>query len=174
MKILHVDIETAPMAVYSWSLFPKFIPIGQVIHPVQMMCWAAKFHGEKKVHFRSVHHDDRETMVKDIASLLDQADAVCHWNGDRFDVPHLNREILLAGLTPREAKVLRMRFGLDDGNAKNLREIGDRLGVSKERVRQIEEMALAKLREEARSEPWRDADAPPANPPTPADCCASA
>jgi RNA polymerase primary sigma factor len=57
----------------------------------------------------------------------------------------LVREVL-ATLTPRENKILAMRFGLDDGRTKTLEEIGDRLGVTRERIRQIQELALKKLR----------------------------
>ena len=55
-------------------------------------------------------------------------------------------ENALAELNPRERQVLRMRFGLEDGRDRTLGEIGEELGVSRERVRQIEAEALAKLR----------------------------
>ncbi len=54
---------------------------------------------------------------------------------------------LLGKMDPREATVLRMRFGLDDEEPKTLKEIGERLGLTRERVRQIENEALAKLNE---------------------------
>ncbi len=54
---------------------------------------------------------------------------------------------LLSKMDPREAKVLRMRFGLDDEEPKTLKEIGERLGLTRERVRQIESEALSKVRE---------------------------
>ena len=53
---------------------------------------------------------------------------------------------VLATLTPRENAILAMRFGLDDGKPKTLEEIGDQLGVTRERIRQIQEEALKKLR----------------------------
>jgi RNA polymerase primary sigma factor len=53
---------------------------------------------------------------------------------------------VLATLTPRENKILAMRFGLDDGKPKTLEEIGERLGVTRERIRQIQEEALNKMR----------------------------
>ena len=53
--------------------------------------------------------------------------------------------ILLDKMDPREASVLRMRFGLNDEEPKTLKEIGETLGLTRERVRQIESEALAKL-----------------------------
>jgi RNA polymerase primary sigma factor len=58
----------------------------------------------------------------------------------------LVREVL-ATLTPRESRILAMRFGLDDGRTKTLEEIGEKLGVTRERIRQIQELALKKMRE---------------------------
>ncbi|HEY9849309.1 MAG TPA: RNA polymerase sigma factor, RpoD/SigA family [Leptolyngbyaceae cyanobacterium] len=55
-------------------------------------------------------------------------------------------EILMADLTPQQRQVLAMRFGLEDGQALTLAKIGDRLNISRERVRQIEREALSKLR----------------------------
>jgi RNA polymerase primary sigma factor len=52
---------------------------------------------------------------------------------------------LVAGLSDRERDVLRARYGLEDGNELSLRTVGDRLGLSGERVRQIERRALSKL-----------------------------
>ena len=55
-------------------------------------------------------------------------------------------QAVLATLTPRENKILAMRFGLDDGKPKTLEQIGERLGVTRERIRQIQEEALKKMR----------------------------
>lgn len=55
-------------------------------------------------------------------------------------------ENLIAELTPQQQEVLRLRFGLDDGSTMTLAKIGDRLSISRERVRQIEREALTKLR----------------------------
>lgn len=63
---------------------------------------------------------------------------------------------VLHTLTYREAKVLRMRFGLDDGKAKTLEEVGQEFNVTRERIRQIEAKALRKLRHPSRSKKLRD------------------
>ncbi|MCL6595094.1 MAG: RNA polymerase sigma factor RpoD [Firmicutes bacterium] len=65
-------------------------------------------------------------------------------------------EEVLGSLSPREAKVLRLRFGLDDGRARTLEEVGQAFGVTRERIRQIEAKALRKLRHPTRSKKLRD------------------
>ena len=59
---------------------------------------------------------------------------------------HKNLQDMMSTLKPREVSVLRMRFGLDGKDTHTLREIGEKLGVTRERVRQIENTALRKLR----------------------------
>ncbi len=63
---------------------------------------------------------------------------------------------VLKTLTPREAKVLRLRFGLDDGRARTLEEVGKEFDVTRERIRQIEAKALRKLRHPSRSKKLKD------------------
>lgn len=59
-------------------------------------------------------------------------------------------------LTPREAKVLKLRFGLEDGKSRTLEEVGKEFQVTRERIRQIEAKALRKLRHPSRSKKLRD------------------
>jgi len=63
---------------------------------------------------------------------------------------------VLGTLTPREEKVLRLRFGLDDGRARTLEEVGKEFDVTRERIRQIEAKALRKLRHPSRSKKLKD------------------
>lgn len=63
---------------------------------------------------------------------------------------------VLKTLTPREAKVLKLRFGLDDGRQRTLEEVGKEFDVTRERIRQIEAKALRKLRHPSRSKKLKD------------------
>ncbi len=65
-------------------------------------------------------------------------------------------EEVMGTLTPREAKVLKLRFGLEDGKARTLEEVGKEFMVTRERIRQIEAKALRKLRHPSRSRKLRD------------------
>lgn len=100
MKILILDIETAPISAHVWGLFNQNIGITQITEPTTMICFAAKWYGESKIFWYSVDKDGQQGMVEAAHKLLDQADVVMHYNGKRFDVPHLNREFLEAGLAP--------------------------------------------------------------------------
>ena len=63
---------------------------------------------------------------------------------------------MLSTLTPREHRVLELRFGLEDGRARTLEEVGSEFSVTRERIRQIESKALRKLRHPSRSRRLRD------------------
>ena len=65
-------------------------------------------------------------------------------------------EEIMQTLTPREAKVLKLRFGLEDGKARTLEEVGREFNVTRERIRQIEAKALRKLRHPSRSKKLKD------------------
>ncbi|MBA7653111.1 RNA polymerase sigma factor RpoD [subsurface metagenome] len=65
-------------------------------------------------------------------------------------------EEVLAALTPREQRVLRLRFGLEDGRSRTLEEVGQEFNVTRERIRQIEAKALRKLRHPSRSRKLKD------------------
>lgn len=97
LKILYLDIETTPHEGSFWNLFPKYIPLNMLKRPTEMLCWAAKWEGDREVHYRK--HTDAD-CIRRIHELLDEADAVVHYNGKNFDIKHLNREFAKAGLLP--------------------------------------------------------------------------
>ena len=119
MKILLLDIETAPHKVYSWGLWNQDINPDNILEQGYTLCWAAKWYGKRKVMFDSVHKSKRKQMVRGIYDLVNEADAVVHYNGTKFDMPTLNHEFLYDGLDPPSSyaeidllKTARKRFRL--------------------------------------------------------------
>ena len=100
MKLLVLDIETAPATALVWGIHEQHLGPHQIVEPVRILCFAAKFVGDRTMHFASEHATGKEQMLADLWALLDVADAVIHYNGKRFDIPHINREFLLAGTQP--------------------------------------------------------------------------
>ena len=76
--------------------------------------------------------------------------------GHSTSVSYTHLVEVLGTLTEREQKVLRLRFGLDDGRARTLEEVGKEFNVTRERIRQIEAKALRKLRHPSRSRKLKD------------------
>ena len=100
MKLLTIDIETSPNLAHVWGLWQQDVGLSQLLEAGEVICFAAKWHGDEEVQFYSTFHSGKEVMVDRAHRLLDEADAVIHFNGARFDVPHLNREFAEAGMTP--------------------------------------------------------------------------
>ena len=87
--------------------------------------------------------DDRGRMERFVPLTQDGTDATTLANSRTTDL-----EAALAALPPRDAKVLRLYFGLDDGKGRTLEEIGRMMGVTRERIRQLRDRALRQLREQ--------------------------
>jgi DNA polymerase elongation subunit (family B) len=100
MKILILDIETAPTLAHVWGLWGENIPIQRIVKPGYVLCFTAKWAGDKDVTFQSRQYGMTREMLMTIHDMLDQADVVVHYNGKRFDIPTLNREFLLYGMAP--------------------------------------------------------------------------
>lgn len=100
MKILAIDIETSPNLADVWGLWNQNVSLSQLRQSSRMISFAAKFLDEKKVYFYSDFHHGHTAMVSEAHVLLTKADALLHFNGNRFDIPALNSEFLLEGLTP--------------------------------------------------------------------------
>lgn len=97
-RILTLDIETSPAKAWVWSLWGENIPLARLIEPTRVICFAAKWYGEKRVLFYSEFHHGREAMLNAAFELLSEADVVVTYNGDKFDLPHLNREFAEEGM----------------------------------------------------------------------------
>lgn len=100
MKVLEIDIETAPHIAYVWSLFDTHVPIDRVVSSGYTLCFAARWQHEEKMRFHAVWREGEDKMIAAAWKLLNQADAVVHYNGKKFDIPTLNREFVLKGLSP--------------------------------------------------------------------------
>jgi len=91
MKILLLDIETSPNTAHVWGLWQQNVSINQLQESSYVMCWAAKWLGEKEIFFDSVHQSSDKKMLKRIYTMINEADAVVHYNGTKFDMPTLTR-----------------------------------------------------------------------------------
>jgi hypothetical protein len=100
MRILLLDLETSPNLAYVWGLWQQNVSVNQMVSSTEVICFGARWYGQKKVQFSSIHHDGKEAMLKAIHELIDQADAVVGWNSASFDIKHLNREFVENGLLP--------------------------------------------------------------------------
>lgn len=100
MRVLTIDIENRPNLAYVWGLFDQNVGITQLVEPAETISFAAKWHGEKKIHFASTFHDGKEEMLIAAHNLLSEADVVVGYNSKGFDMKHLNREFVLAGMEP--------------------------------------------------------------------------
>lgn len=101
-RILLLDIETSPHTVLVWDLKPYYISTDQLQKPSRVLCFAAKWLGEKETMFYSGRAGQKahERMVRAAHRLITEADAVVHYNGTKFDLPTLHREMVELGMTP--------------------------------------------------------------------------
>ena len=91
-----------------------------------------------------------------LGDFVEDREAVSPQDAASLTMLHSEVEDVLDTLTPRERRVLQLRFGLIDGHQRTLEEVGKRFGVTRERIRQIEAKALRKLRHPSRSKKLRD------------------
>lgn len=99
-KILTIDIETSPNLAHVWGLWNQNVGLSQLMESGEVISFAAKWRHEDEVMFASVYHDGKTRMVRKAFDLLSDSDYVVHFNGVKFDIPHLNREFLIAGYAP--------------------------------------------------------------------------
>lgn len=100
MRILKIDIETAPALAYIWDLKTRYVPLKHVATDGYILCYAYKWMDEEDVWLSTRWDHGEQAMIEQAWELLDEADAVIHYNGNNFDIPRLNTEFLRYGLGP--------------------------------------------------------------------------
>jgi len=99
-NILVLDVETAPILAYTWGIWQQNVGLNQIVRDPRMLCWGAKWHGHKDIHFASEYHDGREDMLLALHELINEADFIVGWNSARFDRPWIDGEFDKLGLGP--------------------------------------------------------------------------
>lgn len=99
MRLLGLDIETAPAIAYVWGLHDQNIGLEQLIQPSRVLCWSAKWFGEKGTKYAD-ERGGTNKMLRGIHDLICEADAVITYNGDHFDLQKLSGEMVYHRLDP--------------------------------------------------------------------------
>lgn len=135
MKILLLDIETAPMTALVWGLWDQNISPNHIIDSSNMLCYAAKWLNSDEVLFDSVHQSKPKAMLKGLHELLSDADVIVHYNGNKFDMPTINKEFVLNRFSPPSPykqidllRVVRSNFRFPSNK---LDYVAQRLGLGK-------------------------------------------
>ena len=99
-RILLLDIETAPNRAYVWGTWKQNINPDWIDAAGYVLCWTAKWLGEKGATFHRIKNGKHKNLLGPIHRMLDEANAVIHYNGSSFDIPTLNKEFITHGFTP--------------------------------------------------------------------------
>jgi hypothetical protein len=99
-NILLLDIENAPNLAHVWKIWDETIQLDRLLEESYILSYAAKWYGKELVLFDSLHFNSKRHMLKGIHALMDKADIIVHYNGNRHDIPHLNRSFLEENLAP--------------------------------------------------------------------------
>jgi hypothetical protein len=133
-KILFLDIETRPIVAEVWKLYGiDRIGLNQVREFGGTICVGAMWGGSKRVQFYSDWQHGHREMLDAIHRLWEQADAICGYNSDRFDLKRLKGEFVKEGMDPPSPvasidvfKTVKREFGFDSNK---LQHVADLLGV---------------------------------------------
>lgn len=99
-KILVVDVEWAPALAYVWRMYDENISPDQLVDPGGLLCFCAHWVGSKEFMFWSEWEHGRHEMAVALRNLLDEADAVVTYNGNRYDIPKIRGHLMLEGQKP--------------------------------------------------------------------------
>lgn len=104
-KVLIFDIETSPMKAYVWKRWKENISLDQTISEWFMICWSAKWLGDKTVYSdrltsEEILEENDKRITESLWKLLDEADMVVAHNGKRFDIPKMNSRFIIHNLPP--------------------------------------------------------------------------
>lgn len=137
MKILLLDIETSPNTAHVWGLWQQNVSLNQLLESSYTMCYSAKWLGEKQIYFDSVQKSTSKSMLQGIHSLLEDCDAVVHYNGTKFDMPTLNKEFLIHKMNPpppiKQIDLLRVVKSQFRFPSNKLDYVAQRLGLGKKK-----------------------------------------
>jgi len=105
VKILILDIETAPLLGHVWYPWGDNVNPNQLVHDSFMLTWAAKWYGESEILTDQItpaeaKKQDDKRIAKSLGKLIEEADALVAHNLDKFDLPKINTRILFHGLEP--------------------------------------------------------------------------
>lgn len=99
-KILVLDIEWAPAVVYTFDMWNANFSPEKIIKDGGLLCFCAHWIGSKEFMFMSEWSDGALQMAQALRGLLDTADAVITYNGDKYDLPKIRGHLMLAGVAP--------------------------------------------------------------------------
>ena len=135
-RVLVFDIETTPNEVYTWGFFKQFIAPIQVKHHSVLLCYSAKWLGEKSVYFDSTQGERSDKRCcQTLWELVDEAEIVIAHNGQAFDMKYMNARWLANGMQPpspyKFVDTLKVARGIFRFQMNKLEWLGIYLGVGR-------------------------------------------
>jgi uncharacterized protein YprB with RNaseH-like and TPR domain len=103
-RVLFLDIETAPILGYVWSLWQQNVGLNQIKQDWFILSWSAKWLGSKKVMYKDQRNakyiENDKRLLEPLWKLLDAADIIVTQNGKQFDAKKINARLILNGMKP--------------------------------------------------------------------------
>lgn len=101
-RVLLLDIETAPITAYVWSLWKQNVGLNQIKEEWNILSYCAKWLGDARIIYDDAREDpsDDSHLVQQLWDLVNEADIIIAQNGKRFDVPKIQARFLLQGFPP--------------------------------------------------------------------------